>query len=801
MFRNHLKTSYRNLLRNKMYTTINLLGLILATTVCLNVGLYVSDELSYDQFHPDYENLYRLTVSIKSSGVVYNEAGTQFPAAEAIKGDYAGVEEVVRIFKPLSTPLIIREHLKYTEDKFFFADEAFFKVFGYPLVAGDPMRVLQNPNNVVISERIAQKYFGDENPIGQVLEYNGDQLLEVTGVVDNSNLNSHFEFDFIAPIQLQLNQWHQVTGAEGRENKWYWTGVWTYVKFADAQKKNYVASQLPAFVQAHFPQKWKEDSSMDLQRIDKIYLTSNLLFEIKPNGSLNNLRVFSVVAVILLLIAIINFINLMMAEGMSRAFQIGIRKTLGASISILTSQMLIETILLCLFSGIVALAITQWTVPYLNFLTDRSIQLADYFTITHLTVYLCAIILIGIVAGIYPAMHLARYDRFDASKNRPSNSRPVVKASLVVFQFFSSVVLIISVIIVNEQRGFLLNKDLGFDRSNMLVIKARSEYNENFEAFKNELIQIPDISDMCGTTDIPGVGMNSCRFVPEEGSRSQPVLLPTTWTGYDFSETAAIEMKSGRFFSKMYPSDYEMAFVLNEEAVKVLGWTDDPIGKRLELFGAGTEEIVKKGRVIGVVKNYHYESMHHPVGPAVFDLTSQFDHYLIRFQTNDYPALIEEIESVWAAFGDKWPLEYQLLDQQLEMLYTREEKLSHLINLAVMIALIIAGIGIFGLSSFMVLKRTKEVGIRRVLGISIRSVVLLLSKPFLIMVALANLMAWPVAYLLMNQWLANFEYAITINGLIFLIAGMVTTALTIGVTGYHAILVSRLNPVDSLRSE
>lgn len=801
MFQNHLKTSYKNLLRNKMYTSINLLGLVLAVLVCLNVGLYVSDELSYDQFHPDHKNLYRLTVSIKSGGVVYNEAGTQFPMASAINEDFSGVEEVVRIFKPLSTPLIIREDLKYTEGKFFFADEAFFSVFGYPLIAGDPEKVLQKPNSVVISERIAQKYFGEGNPVGQVLEYNGQQLLEITGIVDNSDLNSHFDFDFISPLQLQLNNWHQKTGAEGRENKWYWTGAWTYVKFADNEKKEYVASQLPAFVQAHFPQKWKDDSSIDLQRIDDIHLTSNLLFEIKPNGSLSNLKIFSLIAIILFLLAVINFVNLMMADGMTRAFQIGIRKTLGASVSVLISQMLIETVLLCLSSGIIALVLTQWTVPYLNYLTDRSISLANYFTFSNLFLYFCLITLIGMMAGIYPAVHLARFKSFNISKKESALSKSATKTALVIFQFFASVVLIISVIIVNEQREFLLTKDLGFDKTNMLVIKARNEYNKNFIAFRNEIIKLPEVSDLCGITDVPGTGMNSSRFVPEEGNRSQPVLLPVTWTGYDFSETANIEMKYGRFFSREHPSDQDKAFVLNEEAVKVLGWTDNPIGKKLELFGAGTEQIVKEGKVVGVIKNYHYESMHHPVGPAVFDLTTSFDHYLLKFQTDDYPALIEKLESVWLAFGQKWPLEYKLLDRQLETLYTREKKLSDLVNLAVIVALIIAGIGIFGLSSFMVSKRTKEVSIRRVLGIRISHVILLLARPFIYMVAIANLIAWPVSYFLMEQWLSNFEYVVDINWLIFIIAGFVTLVITVSVTGYHAVAVTRLNPVDSLRSE
>ncbi|MEP5611853.1 MAG: FtsX-like permease family protein [Cyclobacteriaceae bacterium] len=803
MFKSHLKISWRNLKQQKMYTGINVFGLVLSTVICLNIAFYVSDELSYDTFHPDYKNIHRITVAIKAAGGVYNEAGTQFPMARALRADYPGIEQTVRLFQPLSDPLLIRGDRKYTEERFFLADPDFFSFFGYPLIAGSPNEVLREPNSIVLSERMAEKYFGKEDPLGKFIKYNDHHLLKVTGIVGESDENSHIKFDFVSPLQFQLNQWKEVSGAEGRENKWYWTGAWTYLKFRNVSEMEKVSADLPQFVLNHFPEKWKNESKLDLQRIDEIHLTSDLLYEIEPNGSLANIKIFSIIGLVLLSIAIINFVNLILAQSMERAKQIGIAKNLGATRAHVMGQVLTETVLICLFSGLLGLFLSYLTVPFLNGITGKSIDPTTYFSVLNFFSYLLLFIGLGVISGIYPAIYLSKISKISAMSSNVGRvvSRSLVRELLVGIQFISSVILIISVIVINAQRDFIFSKNIGFDKENMLVVKARQDINENFDAFKNELLKMSEVVNISGITEVPGEGMGSWRFVPEGGNRAEPILMPHTSVGYDFTKTMNIEVASGRFFDKKFPADYDHAFVLNEEAVKNLGWEDDPIGRSLELFGPGTENIIMKGQVIGVLKDYHYESLHHPIKPAVFSLAPRFGNYMIKFRTDQFPDFVGKVESVWAGFSEKWPLEYHLLDQKLAVQYSREEKLSQLINLAVGIALIIACIGIFGLSSFMIAKRTKEVGIRRVLGIKTSAIVMLLSRNFIIVVLVANVLAWPVAYVAMKGWLENFEYTVEIGWLAFLIATAVTLVLSFAITSFHAIRVSRLNPVKSLRYE
>ncbi len=802
MFRSHFKLSLRNLRRQKMYTSINVFGLTLSILICLNIGYYVADELSYDKFHPDYQNIHRIAVSIKSGDATYNEAGSQFPMAHALQEDFPGIKQTMRLFKPLSDPLLVYEDKKYTEECFFFADEEFFDFFGFELISGNADEALSEPNSIVLSEGMANKYFGNEDPIGKLIKYNDRQPLKVTGVVRTTQ-NSHVNFDFVTPLQFQLNIWKTVFGTEGRENKWYWTGAWTYLSLKGIKEKEKVYSQLPQFVLNHFPEKWKNESKMDLQRIDRIHLTSDLLYEIEPNGSLANVKIFTIIGIVLLTIAIINFVNLILAQSMDRSKQIGIAKNLGASRSNVIGQILTETILICVFAAFFALIVSYFTIPYLNAITNKSIDPTHYFTAANILIYIGLFVLLGTLSGVYPSLYLSKLGKVTIGKDGygAGSSRAWVKEILVGIQFLSSAVLIISVMVINAQRDYIFTKNIGFDKESMLVVKARQDINKNYDAFRNDLLQLPEVLNMSGITEIPGQGMGSWRFVPEGGNRAEPVLIPHTSVGHDFVKTMDIAVKTGRFFDRNFPADFDHSFVLNEEAVKMLGWTEDPIGKSLELFGPGTEKIIMQGQVIGVLKDYHYESLHHPIKPAVFSMAPRFGNYVIKFNTENYPDFIEKIENVWTGFSEKWPLEYQLLDQQLQTLYSREEKLSQLINLAVGIALAIACIGIFGLSSFIIKGRTKEIGIRRVLGIKTGATVFLLSKNFISIVFISNALAWPLAFIAMRKWLDNFQYAIDMHWIAFGAATLITVLLSFAITSFHALRVSSVDPVESLRNE
>lgn len=802
MFKNHLKLSWRNLKNQKLFTTINLVGLVLSTIVCLNIYLFIKDELSYDIFHKGYQDSYRVAASIKSGGIFYHEATSQFPMASALKSSFPEVEIATRIFRPLQDPLMSYGENKYIESGFLFVDSSFFDHFGFELIAGDKKNALRNQNSVVITERIAQKYFGELDPLGKILKYNDQQSLEVSGVVRNTSINSHIKFDFISPLQLQLSFWRAVSGSQGRENKWFWTGAWTYIKLAESTNRSEFVAKLPQFVTDHFPAKWRDESYLTLQRIDEIHLTSDRNYEIEPNGSLSNVKVFGIIGLILMIIAIINFVNLILAQSINRTKQIGISRNLGASRTGIASQIIIETIVVCITAGVLGLLITYFTVPVINSIIDKSIDFSGFLTTANLVIYFLIFIFIGFVAGLYPSYYLSDPVKTNILGYQAAGSkRSIIKETLLGMQFIASVVLIISVIIISAQREYIYTKNIGFDKDNMLIVKARQDVNKQYEAFKSELEKHPEVIKMTGIREVPGQGLGSWRFVPEGGNHAEPELLPHTFVGYDFLSTADIELTIGRFFDKAHPADIRNAFVLNKEAVKQLGWEENPIGKSLELFAPGQETIMKKGQVIGVIENYHFESLHHPLKPAIFSLTPNFGNYMIKFNTNDFGELISKLESSWAQFSEKWPLEYYLLDEELSQLYSREEKLSSLINVAVGIALIIACIGIFGLSSFMIANRTKEVGIRRVLGISTNAIVYLLSKNFLLIVLIANVLAWPIAYIAMSSWLSNFEYAVSIEWAAFAISALVTLLVAFGITCFHALKTASINPVKSLRYE
>ncbi|MEO1050822.1 MAG: ABC transporter permease [Bacteroidota bacterium] len=800
MLKDVLNTSIRSLLKNKAYSVISIFCLLLGLAACFNIWLFVDDELKYDKFHQDHENIYRITAEIVSAGIVYDEARCQFPLAEKLKATYPGVKKTIRLYQP-RVPLIVYEDHKFLENRFLFADSSFFELFGFELIRGEANRVLKHPNSVVITESMAKKYFGSEDPIGKFIKYNNEQPLEVTGLVRDFH-NSHIAFDFLAPLSLQLSLWQQTRGISGPENKWFWTGVWTYVQFEEGSQKALVEDQLPAFVKDNFPEAWKDNSTLKLQRIDNIHLTSDLIREIQANGSLSNIRIFSILAIILLFIAGFNFVNLMNAQSAARAEKVSIKKVLGASNVNIIAQVLFETFTICLVAGALAIVVTYFTVPLLNLLVGKSIDLGSYLTPEYIGLFLLIILLLALLAGIYPAIHLSKFGVYSLRKSAKASRRKIgIKELLVGAQFMYSAGLIVSVITIHQQQKFLANKDLGFDKENVLLIKAQQEQDENFEAFKNELLRIPDVLSVSGVYDAPGESVNSIRFVPEGGTRSDPVLLPISSVGYDFLETLNIDLIDGRFFSKDFPTDYDEAFILNESAVKELGWQADPVGKKLEMFGAGSDEIGMRGKIIGVMKDYNHESLHSSIKPTVFILAGGNRYYLLKFSTNDYAGLLDKVNAVWTSFGELWPIEYQLLDQRMELLYQKEEKLAVLMDIALGLALLIGCIGIFGLSSYIIKGRVKEVSIRRVLGGRTDSMVFLLSKKFIMLVIISNIIAWPITYITMNNWLSNFEFSVEIDWLLFLLAGAITLFLTFAITSFHSIRIARLNPVETLKND
>ncbi len=802
MFKNYLKVALRHLRKSPTYSFINIAGLAVGMACCLLISLYVFNELGYDKFHHRADRIFRVKIELDLNGILYKEASIQFPATEAFLRDYPEVKQVVRFYRDGNFPLMQIGERKFTEEKFFFADPAVFEVFDFPLVKGDAATAFNEPNSVVLTEATAQKYFGDADPLGQVLRYQNSFDLKVTGVAKNVPQNAHFKFDFLAPMQFQLNLWEGPASIGGREKQWFWTGCWTYLLLSDENAAQSLSAKLPAFVEKYFPERYK-GGSLVLQPLADIHLHSNLDNEIEPNSQALYVYIFSAIAFLILLIACINFVNLTTAKSANRAKEVGVRKVIGANKKQLIYQLLGETVTAGVIALAFALVIVELLLPAFSDLTGRTLSLDMLQNWQGLLLFVSLAFAVGILSGIYPAFFLSAFNPVSIFKREIplGSSKQGLRKALVVTQFAISCLLLIGIGVVYQQMNFLREKELGFNKDQVLFIKAKPDVSRQFDAFRNELLHSGGILGVAGASNIPGEGAFAYRFVPEGGLRDNPVMLPLMLVDYDFLQTMNIEIAQGRGLSREHPSDPAEGFLLNEKAVQDFGWKDNPIGKKMELFAAGTTQIAKSGYVVGVIRDYHFESLHTEVKPLVLTYSPWNSYYAVKIGAGNLSESLAQIESIWKKFSPDWPLEYVFLDKKLEQLYQNENKLAQIINAFAIIAIVIACLGLFGLSAHAAEKRVKEIGIRKVLGASARSIVALLTNDFIKLVLLANVVAWPVAWYAMNKWLHNFAYRIDLNWQVFAIAGGATFLIALLSVSSQAIKAVLANPVESLRYE
>ncbi len=805
MIKNYLKIALRHLKKNPGYSFINIAGLAVGMACCLLISLYVLHEISYDRFHQRSDRIFRVRLDLNLNDIWYREASIPFPAAEAFKNDFPEVEEAVRLYKNIEFPLLRVGDRKFAEEKFLFGDPGVLKVFDFPLLKGDAETALHDPSSVILSQDAAQRYFGDADPIGQIIQYENQFDLKVTGVAANVPQNSHFTFDFLAPLEFQMNIWESQTGQEGREKKWFWTGSWTYLLLSDARAAETVAAKLPAFVLKYFPDRIKSGLELSLQPLTDIHLHSHLDNEVDPAAAGNILYVylFSAIAVLILLIAGINFVNLTTARFTSRAREVGMRKVVGAKRSQLIGQLIGEAVIASALAMSLALVLVEIGLPSFNQLTSRALEFRLFENWFGMAAIVGVVFTVGLSSGIYPALLLVRFNPTGIIKRSltPGSGAERFRKILVVTQFAISTILIIGLGVIYQQLQFLREKSLGFEKEQILFVKARPEVNVKFDTFREELLRHPGIHGVAGTSNVPGEGAFGYRFIPEGGSADQPAMLPLLLVDFDFLETMDIVIQQGRGLSRTSPSDISQGFLLNEKAVEQFGWQNNPIGKKMSLFAPGTNEIAKSGNVIGVIKDYHFESLHHEVKPLVITYFTGHSYYAIKLAAGNVLENIALIENTWRQFSPDWPVEYFFLDRKLEQLYNNEQKLAQVVNYFAALAILIAGLGLFGLSTFAAERRTREIGVRKVLGATAAGLAGLLSKDFVKLVLLANLIAWPVAYYMMNTWLQDFAYRIEINWLVFVLASVLTLVIAVITVSTQAIKAALANPVESLRYE
>ncbi|MCP4553625.1 MAG: FtsX-like permease family protein [Bacteroidetes bacterium] len=808
MIKNFLITTFRNLYKQKGFFFINVSGLAIGLTSFIFIALYVQHETNYDRFHSEYKNIYRVKVVGQMSGQELNQAITASPMAQALLEDIPEVEQVCRIGK-FGDWLIGYQDKTFNETNLLFADSSFFKMFDFKLIEGNPDDILTEPRSIIMSETYAKKYFGDEDPIGRNLTIESDTVFyTVKGIVEDAPENSHFHYDMIASM---------VTLKNSRSKQWVSHSHYTYILLRDGTSLEIVEEKMEAFIDKYVGPQLKQIIGISivefnemgnsfgykLQALEDIHLKSNIQEEIEPNGNLSYVIIFSIIALSILVIAIINFVNLSTAKSSSRAKEVGIKKTLGASKYSLIYQFIGESLLLTFLASLISCFFVSILHP--NFIQFTGKEMPLFFFDDPMGIlFLVGLTLgVGILAGVYPAFILASYRPVKVLKGnlRGGAKSGWIRSILVVVQFTISISIIIGTLLINNQLTYMQNKELGFNKEHLLIVKRPDALKTKIEIFKQELLQNSNIFSVANSRSIPGKNYSNNGVLKEDDAEKNTFLLYQNWASFEYAEALGLKIVKGRYFSREYGTD-SSAVVINEAAVKLLGYGDDPIGKVL-LQPGGTDGQMSKHQIIGVVKNFNFESLHKPVGPTCLSIMpGNWEGYLIiRMNSSNIPASIKFVEETWASYTNGRPFQHYFFDQEFNNLYQEERKTAEIFTIFSIIAVFLACLGLLGLVTYASAVRTKEIGIRKVHGASVSTIIRLLSSEVLRLTLVSTIFAWPIAYFSMQKWLEGFADHIDINPLTFVFATFITLSIGWLAISYQAIKVALRNPVEALRHE
>jgi putative ABC transport system permease protein len=801
MFENYLKIAFRNIRRFKGYSFINIAGLAMGMACCILILAFIVDELSFDRFHEKSDDIYRIATIGKIAGRTINVATVPAPMAPAMIADFPEVLNAVR-FRATGNRMFSYKDKKFFESNFLYADSSFFSVFSFKLIQGDPATVLKAPFTIIITQEIAQKYFGGEEPIGKILKMDNNEDFIITGVVEKPPVNSHITFDMLSSFET-LNK-------RDPEQMANWAN-WNYQTYIQLQKGINYKEFEEKFVSFNdkyiggFIKAIGGEITNFLQPLTSIHLHSNLEVELSANSDIRYVYAFGAIALFILLIACINFMNLSTARSANRAKEVGLRKVVGAERSMLIKQFLGEAQLLAVISLLFALAIVWFVLPYFNNLAGREMNINFVFNPWIAFGMILIVLFVDLVAGSYPAFFLSGFRPVSVLsgmlKKGAKNSR--FRSVLVIFQFAISITLIIGTSIVLNQVNYMKNRKLGFEKEKLLVIPIRDqETRKKAELIKNELATIDGVANVSGSRMVPGEeDFNTSVYFPEGFSSDQSVLMQQFEIDENFMETYGIELISGRNFSREITTDESDAIWINETAAKQLEW-DNPVGKK---FYIPIDNDFLKRRaltVIGVFKDIHHRSVHHLVEPTLITFSpNSASRITVKLNTDSITETMSLIEKEWSVVALDHPFDYFFLDDYYDGLYRSEERLAGIFRSFTIFAIFIGCLGLFGLASFAAEQRTKEIGIRKVLGSTVSSVVLILCKEFVLLVTIANLFAWPIAYFTMKNWLQSFPYQMNISIITFIIAGTSAMLIALLTVSYRALKTAWTNPIDALRYE
>ncbi|AXE19635.1 ABC transporter permease [Runella rosea] len=807
MIRNYLKIAFRNLQRNKIYSAINIGGLAIGMATCLLITLYVLDEISYDRYHQKADRIYRIDFDVKFGGQDRSFATVSDGMGAALKNDYPFIETFTR-FRPIDI-LVKKGNQNIRESMSMFVDNSVFEVFDIPLIEGDAKTALQEPFTIVLDEQTAQKYFGKTQVLGMTMTID-ENAYKVTGVMKNIPENSHFRG---RNMFLSME-----SSADSRANNWLNNNFFTYLVFKEGTKPEQLQSQFDKVIKKYMMPQFK--SVMGIKSIEElekagnrvalgltpltdIHLHSNKFFELSPNSSIQYVYIFSAIALFILLIACVNFMNLSTARSVNRAKEVGVRKVMGSVRAMLMNQFLSESILMSLIAFILGLGIATLILPFFNDLSAKNLSLSFIKKPLLLSILFSFAVFIGLLAGIYPALFLSSFKPISVLKGKLSatNKGGYLRSSLVVFQFFASIFLIISTIVIYRQLDFIQKQNIGFNREQVIVINDTNLLEKGLESFKNELLQISGIKSATISAFLPTPSYrNNTVFWTEGQLGADNGISMQFWeVGYDYTETLKMQFVAGRDFDKTMSTD-SSAIIINETTAKQTGYKN-PIGQKLYAYGSNLKDLIPY-TIIGVVKNFNYASLRENVASLSMCLAKNpYGMISVRVQSNDFKESIAKIEERWKLRAGRTPLNYQFLDDAFDNMYRTEQRIGKVFISFAVLAILIACLGLFGLATFTAEQRTKEIGVRKVLGASIWSIVRLLSKDFLKLVCLAFVIASPLAYYAMSTWLKDFAFRTDISLWIFVVSG--TSALTISLltVSYQAIKAALMNPVKSLKTE
>lgn len=792
MIRNYFITAWRNLNKNKAFSFINILGLTIGITVCMMIYLFIINEFSFDNFHKDKDRIYRVMRGFKNEGQLKNVAYVSGMYGPALMNEYTGlIDEMVRVNQDNS--LVTIGNQSFHEKEIIATDPNFFSFFSFPLISGDKQSVLKNPNSVVLTETTAKKYFGTtQNIIGKTILFNKDLPLTVTGIVKDVPINSHLEFDMVIPIENYKSRSWMTT--------WINNALYTYVRLSPTATQAQIETQLPAFMEKYMGSDMKKygfNFTLSLLPLKDVYF-SNKVFDSAKHGDKTVVYIFLSIAILILLIACINFINLSTIRAAERSKEVGLRKVMGAMRNNIVWQFIGESILLTVISCILSVGLLSVVLPWYNQLLGYTLTVA--WNAWPIYLFLLGIVLVaGLLAGSYPAFILSSFSPQQALKGklRLGKSGANFRQALVVVQFSISVFLIIGSFIITKQMNFIRNKQLGYNQEQSLLVHIdNDDFYRNLQSFKNELQKESRVYTVSAMSGQPGGFFDGHNFDVE--GHAERWFANTEFADFEFVKTLGLKIIAGRDFSAAYPTDTTDAVLINQTAAAKLGWTpDQAIGKWMQ----NTVRDDAKRRIIGVVEDFNFQSLKSDIAPLVISPSEDRRVAVVRLKPGSITEAVTIVERAYKKAAPAYPFEYSFLDQQFDQLYKKDIRQQTILSGFAGMAIFVACLGLFGLASFTAIKRFKEIGVRKVLGSSVQGIVVLLTKDLLKPVIISTCIALPLGYWVMNNWLNNFAYKTALNWWVFALAAMITFLIAFLTICFKAIKVALTNPAKSLRSE